>query len=186
MTLEVNQGAIWEEVSRKQREMGAYSKTGAVNKVYETVGDKVREYKKHFAPSEGQVGVIVLINGSFSCIDLFDSAETLHKLYAKMLESYAIDALEARGEGEELPEKVEIQELIGAIGDLQLRITPSLGLGRDVRIVAKRIVGSCLVYEDRILELSAFRAEEAKNLNEGSQGAVIPPSRRRRFLGRVQ
>ena len=99
MTLEVNQGAIWEEVSRKQREMGAYSKTGAVNKVYETVGDKVREYKKHFAPSEGQVGVIVLINGSFSCIDLFDSAETLHKLYAKMVEAMLLMPWKREGKG---------------------------------------------------------------------------------------
>lgn len=168
-------------MSRKQRETGAHSETGAVNKVYETLADKIQEYKKHFRPAAGQVGVIVFINGSFSCIDLFDSAETLHKLYTKMIESYALDAMEAKGKGKELPEKVEIQDLMGDIGDAQLKITPSVGLGRDVRIVGKGIVGSCLVYEDRVLHLAIFRAEEARDLNEGWQGAMIPPSRRRRF-----
>lgn len=50
-----DQGAIWDEVDRKQREMRVDSATRAVNDVYESHEEKLRKYCDAFHALEGQV-----------------------------------------------------------------------------------------------------------------------------------
>lgn len=89
-----DQGAIWDEVERKQREMRVESATRAVNDVYESHEEKLRKYCEAFHALEKQAGAAVFINGRFTCLDAFGSPASLRKLYKKMVESYALDALE--------------------------------------------------------------------------------------------
>jgi hypothetical protein len=89
-----DQGAIWDEVDRKQREMRVESSTRAVNDVYEGYEEKLGKYRDAFQPMDGQAGAVVFVNGEFTCLDAFDSPASLKKLYNKMVESYALDALE--------------------------------------------------------------------------------------------
>jgi len=107
-----DQGAIWDEVERKQREMGAESPTGAVNGVYESHEEKLKKYCAAFLPLEGQVGAAVFINGRFVCLDAFDSPASLRRLYPKMIESYALDALEQAGRDKKEPENSAAEQLL--------------------------------------------------------------------------
>jgi len=175
-----DQGAIWEEIGRKHREMGTESRTGAVNEVYESYDDKLKKYCAAFSPLEGQLGVAVFINNSFVCLDAFDSAETLDKLHPKMIESYALDALEQqkRKTKENIPEIGTVEQLLKEIASARVKSFPSVGLGEDLRLRERGIVGSCLVFEDRVIHLAVFasehRATETPNRNLSS------PRRRRR------
>lgn len=171
-----DQGAIWAEVERKQREMGARSPTGAVNEVYESHEEKLQRYCAAFSPLAGQVGAAVFINGSFVCLDAFDSPVTLRKLYARMIESYALDALEQAGRNGKEPEKGAAERLLVRIATAQVSRYPSVGLGEDLRIKARGLLGSCLVLEGRVIHLAAFAGAEA-----GRKSVPLSrPSRRRR------
>ncbi|SHF18514.1 hypothetical protein SAMN02745218_01634 [Desulfofundulus australicus DSM 11792] len=173
-----DQGAIWDEVERKQREMGAASPTGAVNSVYESHEEKLKKYCAAFSPLEGQVGAAVFINGRFVCLDAFDSPVTLHKLYTKMIESYALDALEQAGRDKKEPEKKTAERLLEKIAAARVARYPSVGLGEDLRIKTEGLVGSCLALDGRVIHLAIFAREDRET--ERRSGPLSRPSRRRR------
>ncbi len=173
-----DQGAIWDEVERKQREMGAESPTGAVNGVYESHAEKLRKYCAAFSPLEGQVGAAVFINGSFVCLDAFDSPVSLRALYPKMIESYALDALEQAGQDKKEPEKSAAEQLLEKIAAARVARYPSVGLGEDLRIKAKGLVGSCLALDGRVIHLALFAGADREA--ERRSGALSRPGWRRK------
>lgn len=173
-----DQGAIWEEVGRKQRKMGAESPTGAVDEVYESHENRLRKYCDAFAPQENQVGVAVYINGHLLCLDAFDSPAVLNKMYKKMIESYALDALERLDwRGKKKPDEGAVNELLERIARAGVDRYPSVGLGDSLRLKADGLVGFCLSLEDRVIHLAVFAAEEGR-ANSGSR--LSSPGRRRR------
>jgi len=173
-----DQGAIWEEVERKQREMGAESPTGAVNRVYESHAEKLKKYCAAFSPLEGQVGAAVFINGRFVCLDAFDSPASLRRLYQKMIESYALDALEQAGRDRKEPENSAAEQLLEKIAAARVARYPSVGLGEDLRIKAEGLVGSCLALDGRVIHLALFAGADREA--ERRSGALSRPGRRRR------
>ncbi|MBE3587293.1 MAG: hypothetical protein IMW93_01830 [Thermoanaerobacteraceae bacterium] len=173
-----NQSAIWDEVERKQRKMGAESPTGAVNRVYESHEEKLKKYCAAFSPLEGQVGAAVFINGCFVCLDAFDSPATLRKLHTKMLESYALDALEQAGLDRKEPENSAAEQLLEKIAAARVARYPSVGLGEDLRIKAKELVGSCLALDGRVIHLAIFAREDRET--ERRSGPLSRPGWRRR------
>lgn len=151
-----DQGAIWNEVERKQREMRAESRTGAVTGVYERHAGNLREYCTAFSPLEGQMGAAVFINGRFVCLDAFDSPASLRALYPKMIESYALDALEQTSWDNKEPEQSAAEQLLEQIAATPVARYPSVGLGEDMRIKTEGLVGSCLILDDRVIHLALF------------------------------
>lgn len=131
-----DQGAIWHEVERKQRQMGVDSTTRAVNDVYETHEDRLGEYCRAFTPLEGQVGVVVFINGSFTCLDAFNFPASLGKLFSKMVESYALDALEQEGGDMSGLERGMVEAILGKVASARAATYPSAGTGEDLRLSA--------------------------------------------------
>lgn len=173
-----DQGAIWDEVERKQKEMEVESVTGAVNDVYKSHEEELRKYRTAFQALEKQAGAAVFINGRFICLDVFDSPASLGKLYKKMVQSYALDALELAGE-----EKKEISDgTVRAILDRAVKAKvstyPSIGLGEDLRLTGEGLKGSCLVVDGRVIHMALFPAENVER--EREYGPLSSPSRRRR------
>lgn len=167
-----DQGAIWNEVDRKQREMGVKSATGAVNEVYENHGEELTEYCRAFQPLEGQSGVAVFINGYFICLDAFDSQASLRKLFSKMVESYALDALEQAGKESKEVAQSAVEAIIDQAAATKLSHYPSTGIGEDLRFSARRLIGSCLAADGKVIHLALFARPE-----EGSRRPVNPLSR---------
>ncbi|NPV72455.1 MAG: hypothetical protein HPY89_01395 [Pelotomaculum sp.] len=172
-----DQGAIWDEVERKQTEMGAESPTRAVNGIYESYADKLEKFRSAFSPMEGQVGVAAFINGHFICLDVFDSPAVLHKMYPKMIESYALDALEQAGQDKKEAKKGAAERLLKKIAAAGVARFPSIGLGEDLRIKAEGVIGSCLLLDGRVIHLAAFAGTERGA--QGRGGRLSNPNRRR-------
>jgi hypothetical protein len=173
-----DQGAIWDEVDRKQKEMRVESPTQAVNDVYEGYEDKLSGYCEAFQPIDGQAGAVVYVNGEFTCLDSFDSPAVLHKLYKKMVESYALDALELAGQEKKVVDGGAVKELLGRIEDSKVTAYPSVGLGEDLRLSTNGLTGSCLVVGGQVIHLALFAAAKAEGNRPGSP--LSRPSRRRR------
>ena len=173
-----DQGAIWDEVDRKQKEMKVESPTGAVDDVYESYGEKLGSYRGAFRPVDGQAGAAVFVNGEFTCLDAFDSPVSLQKLYRKMVESYALDALELVGREKKPADINVLKDLLDRVGDARVDAYPSVGLGEDIRISARGFTGSCLAVEGRVIHLALFAAADEEGRRPGSR--LSRPSRRRR------
>ena len=173
-----DQGAIWDEVARKQRKMRVDSPTRAVNDVYESHEEKLRRYCDAFQALECQVGAVVFINGRFTCLDAFDTPFTLQKMYKKMVESYALDAIEMAGLEQKEINDGDVQDLLTRAAAAKVSVYPSVGLGEDLRLSGDGITGSSLILGDRVIHLALFASENIKQ--ERRYSPLSRPSRRTR------
>lgn len=160
-----DQGAIWAEVERKHRTMGVHSPTGALNEVYESQLEKIEEFRSAFSVAEGQLGSIVFLKDKFICLDLFDSPETFRKLNQKLIESYALDALEKTETKKKMPENKDAAQLLAKLvaAVAVAKRYPSVSLGEDLRIQTENLNGACLTLDGKIIHLAAFPAAKKKN-----------------------
>jgi hypothetical protein len=94
-------------------------------------------------------------------LELFDSGETLRKLFPKLLRSsYGLDALDHASSE---PSKKEMQctreaadSFLKGVAKAKMEEFPAVGEGRDVRLSGPNLTGAALAADDRIIHLSAF------------------------------
>ncbi len=176
-----DQGAIWEEIDRKHACMGTHSPTAALNEVYKNYEEKLEQLLEGLTPSPEQAGVAVFINNRFSCLDLFDRPQTLGRVWQKLIKSYAMEALEA-GSQAKARRKPDLQKLLGALSEAECSTYPSVGMGNDLRLKGRGIIGAALEHEGRLLHLSVFATAQSKKPERNRESRMERPSRRRRNL----
>jgi hypothetical protein len=157
---------IWNELAAKSARMGVRSRTGAMADMFEGQRDRLAEYLKAFLLVDCQVGAAFAINGQVLGVECFGYQGTFGQFFAKLVKSYALDALDwLEGQGEKKASDGEIRDLLSELGTLKPQVSPSVGLGDSVRLEGERVSGAALALDGRLLHLSAFRRES------GSGGA---------------
>ena len=157
-----NQGEVWNTVSRGYNvPLGIDSPTGAIDDAYSSRKEDLQGYLDALRPN-GWNGMAVVVNDKFIGADLFDSADTLKKLWDKLLRSYALEALVKKGESCTFAKK-DVEEILGSTLEAKLKIFKSVSLGYDVRLETPSVIGSALVYASQgmngVVHLSLFRKE---------------------------
>ncbi|MEK6236532.1 MAG: hypothetical protein N2C14_17635 [Planctomycetales bacterium] len=93
------QGAVWEEVAKRNAKSGAKTKTNAFtqNYVQGDVADKIKKYREHFEKTIGEreqvVGVMIAVNDVILWVDVFESTPLFRKLWPTLLKGFAVDAI---------------------------------------------------------------------------------------------
>jgi hypothetical protein len=152
-----DQAAIWREISKKARRMRAESPTMAMSEIYEKKRAALDGYINHFRLVEMQVGAVFMINGKVVGLDCFGKPETFSKVFRKLVESYALDAIdwqEQEKSGREL--KSEVTKFLWAASAASVESRPSVGLGIDCRLESYNLTGFVLAHEDQVLHFSVF------------------------------
>ena len=129
----------------------------------------------HHQPN--QIGIAVYIKNRFTCLDLFNDSETLAKLWTRLLKSYAVEALTARGRSLKEPRPTPAS-LIKKIGESEYLTYSSVSLGHDLRLTGTDIIGAGLLVDEAIIHLSVFPREA----EETAPGDINTPRRRRRNI----
>ena len=179
-TFRSDQGRIWEEISEKAHRRGTESSTMAMADIYEKERSSLSDYVRHFRPVEMQVGAVFLINGKVVGLDSFGRPETLAKVFRKLVESYALDAVDwSEPDSEERPSGAEVRTFLEAARTCLVESHSSVGLGTDCRMESERFAGFALVHEEQLLHLSVFaRGNGSSRERHGSRMQRF--SRRRR------
>lgn len=175
-----DQAAIWREISRKARRMEAESPTMAMSEIYERKRAALDGYITHFRLVEMQVGAVFMINGKVVGLDCFGKPETFSKVFKKLVESYALDAIdwqEQRSSGKAL--KSEVTKFLFAAGAASVESRPSIGLGVDYRLESYNLTGFAVAHEDQVLHLSVFARRNGHRM-ERYRSRMQRFSRRRR------
>lgn len=95
---EKDQSAVWESVAIANSQSGVSPDSGAFTANYVNVDNikKLEPYLENLLAPVSKidqvVGVLVAINGKIETIDVFDSTPLFHKVWPKLLKSYALDA----------------------------------------------------------------------------------------------
>jgi len=165
-----DQGAIWGEIRDLLCDMEAESPSAAMSAVYRKERPRLEEYARRFGPVEGQVGAVFAINGRVAGMDCFGKPETFAKVLRKLVESYALDALDRKDAGaSDDPETAKAAgRFVRGAAACRLESRPSVGLGTDCRLESAEATGFALVHEGQLLHMSLFTKRRGASEGEPS------------------
>jgi hypothetical protein len=150
------QGEVWDEVSRKLGAMGTCSASHALQETYAAHQKSLQELLSQMKVPEGCSGVAFALGGKVLGADLFDRPQTLSKLWPKLAQAHAIDALEIR-ETEPRPLAAdEVRRWLRSGAKATAESFKSPGMGCDIRLDGTDLVGASLVVEDHPVHLEVF------------------------------
>jgi len=172
-----DQGAIWSEIEKCDAALHTDSPTAALGDTYRSRASELEDMIKDLDHQPNQIGIAVYIKNRFTCLDLFNDSETLAKLWTRLLKSYAVEALTARGRSLKEPRPTPAS-LIKKIGESEYLTYSSVSLGHDLRLTGTDIVGAGLLVDETIIHLSVFPREA----EETAPGDITTPRRRRRNI----
>jgi hypothetical protein len=152
-----DQGEIWHEISEKAKRRKAESPGMAMGEIYEKDKPSIDEYIKHFSLIDLQVGAVFMINGKIVGMDTFGKPDSFSKVFRKLVESYALDAVDwLEPEKEYHNRKGDVTQFMANALGAETESRPSIGLGTDLRMESKEITGFALALDEKILHLSVF------------------------------
>lgn len=166
------QAAVWDEVAAKAGRHGVESPTGASADIYRGRDEVLARLAQAFPPSPGQSGALLALADDQLCLDYVSRPAAFAQLYPKLLEGYMLDAIEQLNR--EPADHARLTEFVSAVRGAPQRRSPSAGLGDDVRLAARGVIGSGLLVEGELLQLSAFTIED-----DLARTRLARPSRRR-------
>lgn len=155
-----NQPEIWSNIREKSERFSVASETSAMSDIFEQEAGRLEDYVAPFRALEGQSGAVFAIGGKVVGLELFDSAETLRKLFPKLLRSYGLDALDRARSEPAAKETACAPEQAGAflqkVARAKAEEFPAIGEGRDIRLSGGGLTGAALSVDNRVIHLTAF------------------------------
>lgn len=176
---ESDQCKVWQDIHCMAASTNVHSATGAMKDIHTSRERDLDEYLCSFELLPGQTGLLALIDGSVEGFDAVSLAPAYAVLHGRLVKSYAMDALlrEVRKAPGKDGGREKALAFIGEAGECGGKGFPSAGLGTDVRFRGERIVGSSLVYRDKVIHAAFFRNGRSA---AGGDGEGFTPFRRRR------
>ena len=154
-----DQGMIWNEIEEKARRMKVKSSTGAMADLFDDQKVRLDDYLKAFHLMDNQVGALFAINGGIVGMESFGHWQTFSKFFKKLIQSYALDALDWLEEGKEEKEVsvADIRRFLEGVQNAPQKTYPSLGLGENIRFQGPFVSGAALLNDGFVLHLSGFQ-----------------------------
>lgn len=178
------QPEVWERVAAKASAVGVVqSGSGAFNEIYaaRTAQDKLADYREKLgqAITSRTAGVAAVTNGRIIAVDIFTNPELLGSLWSKLLDSYALDAIETRKpETDKKLTRRDIENLLRwAESDRaprRERHTP--GIGSLFSLTSHRADGFVLTYNENVVHANLFEARPVI-LKPASRRLLLPQTR---------
>jgi hypothetical protein len=120
-----------------------------------------------------QVGAVFAINGEIAGLECFYQQQTFAKFFLKLVQSYALDAIDWHQDSKETQAKIEsVRQFLEGIRKAPGESYASLGLGQNIQFQDTFVSGAALVHEGIVLHLSPFSRKGHKN-----DGINVPFSR---------
>jgi hypothetical protein len=155
-----DQAAVWREVAEKLVAMGSTSSSDSLQDVFQDYNRGLEESLKNLPAPADCNGAVFVIGGCIAGADFFDKAETLRKLWPKLIKSCTIDALEPSKKMRASIAPEEVLEWLASPASAALESFPSPGRGKDVRIEGQHILGAGLIVDDQPVHIELFRRTE--------------------------
>lgn len=171
-----DQGAVWAHLERKREQMGSgASRTGSMADAYRARGADLESIAAAFdAPEPTQTGVLAVAAGRVLALDLFDRADTLASVWARLVRGYAVDALTAPADVRSDGNVQAARTFLDGLGqpDLEATSHEGVGLGIDVIVTSPGALVTALTWGTAVVHLAAFARVPA-----GRPGDGRPPAR---------
>lgn len=149
-----DQGSVWDEVSRKLGKLGTSSPSDALHQAYEDHRSRTAEAIAAVRIPDDCNGVVFVVGGQIAGADVFDRADTLQRMLPKLIQGYALDALEHEACVDIAPESVADWLLSASQAPVNRYKSP--GVGDDYRFDAADYLGGGLVVDDHPVHVELY------------------------------
>ncbi len=158
---EADQMKVWSSIEEMNCSMapGERSRTESMKDVFHSQRHTLEEYATFFKMTYGQKGLLSIINGKASSIDLVADTEAFADIYDKLIRSLALSVAYSQPTETKLDAddfKIEAHSFLSKIGACDSVNSPSVSMGIDVCYSSPALTGSALVAKDFALHINAF------------------------------
>lgn len=153
-----DQRMVWECIDEISRQSRVKSSTRAMQDVYQSQEEDLEEYIQSFPVQDGQMGLLVMLNGDVMGLDILSSSIAYLTLHRKLLKSYALDVILMEGEVENGFNGLDKAKSF--LDEARLSIDEkhkSVGYGWDHRLEGPGILGSSLTYQQQVIHTALFK-----------------------------
>jgi hypothetical protein len=141
---------IWETIRRKHCRLGIRSRTEDLSDAMEARRDAAEDLRRNLPYAEGASGIAVALGGKVVGIDIFDKAATLERLWDRLLQGIALDALAdtgCRAIGSDVAVKLY------ALRSVRWHRADPVGLGEAYTAQDDDTLATALVMDDMLIHL---------------------------------
>ncbi len=174
-----DQGRVWADISAKAARMAAPSATQAMAEIFDRHRGSLESYVEAFTNGASQTGALFAIGSEIIGLDLFDRRSTLAAVLPKLVRSYAIDAIESEGRDGMGAGKEDAETFLAMLAEAEIETYRAVGLGADLRLASRGVIGGGLAVDDQLVHLVAF-ATESESVAAGSESGYMARMRSRR------
>jgi hypothetical protein len=154
----------------------------AMAEVYKKDRSSMKEYTKHFRLIDGQVGAVFMINGKVVGLDTFGKTESFSGIFKKLVESYALDAIDwFNPEEGHKALRSDVTKFLKASQKSPIEIHEGVGLGTDCRLESDKLTGFAVVMDEKILHLTVFAQTNGQRADGGPSKMARYTQRRSRI-----
>jgi hypothetical protein len=154
---QADQSAIWADISKRAARREAVSPSMAMARIYERDLPSLHEYLQHFSLVGYQVGAVFAINGEVVGMDAFGRPETFSKVFKKLVQSYALDAIDwIEGNKIEGLSGEDVANLQRGFLSCKMETHEPVGIGTDCRLESDKLTGFALTLDGKVLHMSVF------------------------------
>ena len=117
------------------------------------------------------VGAVFAINGRAAGADFFDAPATFRKLFSRLVESYAMDAIEA----DEVREEIAAQQVKQFLAEIVAAATERFAAvdeAEDLRLSGSELAGGALVADGRVI--AAVRVKDMAAIESAARDRLAP------------
>src|SRR3990172_4423096 len=127
--------------------------------IFDKYESDIEGYEAAMKPLARQAGALFAMNGAIKGLDLFDHPATLGKLLSKLVQSYALDAIDLAFHPAQTPVLAndDVAAFLSALKGTSIENYPVVGLGEDLRLSGESLAGGALALGERVVHLCAFR-----------------------------
>lgn len=151
-----DQGEVWHRIAEKSERLNVSSDTAAMSEMFQILNVPLEEFVRAFEPVNRQVGAVFLVNGRPAGLELFDAPATWRKLAPKLIQSYALDALDRAANHQATAMAADVARFAKTITSATSSAFQAVGEGEDVRLSGQGLQGAALVARGRAIHLMAF------------------------------
>jgi hypothetical protein len=176
----IAQGDVWRAVDEEAQLLDAFSPTAAQADLFRARRRALDDLAARFPCQPGQAGALVARGADALTLDYVSRPEAFALIYPKLLRGYLLDRL-ARPARPVDPDRAG--EFLAAVCDASATMRPSVGAGEDLRLAGAGVLGSGLVHDGEVVQLSAYSEDHRAGMHrmaaELRLGRSIRPNRRR-------
>lgn len=174
-----DQGTVWTSIEKMSEQTGIHSRTAAMRDVHMAKEKDLDEYLSTFPCLPGQKGLLTFIEGDVVGFDFLSLDRAYALLHPKLVKSYAMEALLQKTPKTEKPGKEKGEEFLKEATRCKEKKYKSIGKGNDHRFEGKKLVGSALKFQKKVIHMAFFSISESEKAGE-----IAGFQRRREFRTR--